>query len=139
MDYHRLKASIFLILAVFLTACATKTVEVAKTPLPKTVLESSLPARKLFEISEAYLEYHHGYALRVRDLERGLIVSDWSLENPLERQQITLRVSPNDRGSIISAHIKTEALTQEGWVDVPTEGEREGLFLSDLQNYLSKK
>lgn len=140
MDHNRLRGMILGLVCLFLTACATKTQEAqVRLPLPKTVLESSFPAKKLFEISESYLEYHYGYSVRVRDLERGLIVSDWSRENPTERHQITLRVSPNEKGSILSAHIKTEAFTPEGWKDLPTRGEREGIFLSDLQSYLAQK
>lgn len=140
MAHHRIKDSILIAaIGLVFSACAAKQELSTRTPVPKTVLESSLPARKVFEISENYLEYHLGYALRVRDLERGLIVSDWAAENPAERQQITLRVSANHPGSLVSAHVKTEAFTDEGWRDIPTSGDREAKFLADLQTYLNQK
>ncbi len=113
--------------------------EAARTAIPPSVLESELPPRRVFELSEGYLEYHLGYSLAVRDLEHGIIVSNWTGDTPLNRHQITLRIGAGERGSIVSAHIRSENLSQAGWQDEPSSGESEKGFLDDFQKYLSHK
>ncbi len=139
MDHARLKPLLFLTIACLsLWGCASKETARTRDPrLPISVLESEFSPRQVFNAAETYLTYHLGFNLSVRDLERGLIVSDWSREDPLQREQITLRIQPNLRGSVVSAHLRTEAFSQSGWQDLPTSGSREARFLSEFETYLS--
>jgi len=145
MDHGNLRAALLQKLALFLivmglSACAAKSPTMTRATGPaKTVLASDYAPRKVFEISEKYLEYHLGYSLLIRDLDRGLIVSDWVASNASERQQITLRVAQNDNGSLVSAHVKTEGFDENGWRDVPTSGDREAVLLDKLDTYLQSQ
>lgn len=146
MDHDRLRKGyqrLFVTLGIlgihFLgVGCSSKSELATKTVVPRTVLESQLSASRLFQLSENFLSYHLGYTLNIRDLERGLLVSSWSSEIPNQREQITLRITSNAPGSILSAHIKVEQLTSSGWQTLPTSGDREEKFLKDLKAYLAR-
>jgi hypothetical protein len=105
---------------------------------PLSVLETPLSTERAFRLSEHFLEYEKGFRVQIRDLSRGLIVTDWFLDGP-ERHQITIRVTPEIKGSVISTHLRTEAMDAGRWKDVPSVGSREALFLKDLDRYLTQR
>jgi hypothetical protein len=134
---------VFCLLTVFIFAGCSAASRSQKAPrtagTPQSVLQSPDGPRDVFERSSAYLDYYLGLGIQVRDLERGLLVSEWSRESPLERYQITLRFSPNEQGTLISSHIRAEELVGQRWTDLPSQGDRESQFLAGLQDFLRKK
>ncbi len=140
MDHGGLIRSLILILAFSgMTACSSHSRGGARNHAqPLSILETPLSTERAFRLSEHFLEYERGFRVQVRDLSRGLIVTDWSLEGA-ERYQITIRITPQVEGSMISTHLRTEAMDAGRWKDVPSIGSREASFLRDLDHYLTQR
>lgn len=140
MDHRGLICAIFLMLSFALTlGCAKQSGRTSQSGSHAlSVLESNLPSERAFRLCEHFLEYEKGYQLSVRDRSRGLIVTGWSSEG-LERHQITLRIAPQVEGSVITAHLRTEVIEAGRWNDLPSVGDREALFLQDLNQYLARR
>ncbi len=133
MDLSRLVGLLFLL---FLTACITERSQRTQRP-PKTYLEMALSPSKVVALSEQYLEWKKGFEVKLRDRQRGLLVTEWIKDIPTQRYQVSLRISPNPpTGSMISAHVITEVLENAEWKDMATDGRQEEALLADLQDYI---
>ena len=138
MDHSRLNILILGVLALSLSACVTHkapTTE-AQSPIKKSFAEVALSPADTFREAEKYLEWQKGYSLRVRDAANGLLVTDWTLDSPTERHQITLRVTPDTVGSLLSAHILKAYLQNSQWIDSLSDGSLEDFILQDFQSQL---
>lgn len=141
MDYKGLiqKFLAFACLSVGFTGCVTQQMQSTVTE-PKTFLVVSVVPKKAFSMSEQFLEWHKGYSIRIRDLDRGLAVTDWTFDSPSERHRVTLKTTADRAGSsLISAHTETQVLEEQDWHDLPSTGQRESLLLTELKKYIEHR
>lgn len=135
MDHARL----ILAFVVAATAAACSSHEEIQTRIPpRTVLQSNLKPATAEILSEQFLEWQKGYNIRIRDHAQGLLVTEWASDNPFDRHRITLRVSEDIAGSLLTAHIVRELYDQGRWLEVPSTGQNESMLLAELEQYLEK-
>lgn len=139
MDHHRLIKGLKLIFGLFLlvfnSSCSTHIEAAAHIP-PRTILQSSLKPMTVTILAEQFLEWQKGYTVQIRDQQQGLLVTEWTSENPNDRHRITLRVAEDPIGSLLSAHIVHQILNGAQWADIPSSGLEESQLLTELDGYL---
>jgi hypothetical protein len=99
--------------------------------------ESKLSPEKLFKISAEYLEWQMGYPIKVRNPERGLLVTTWIEDQPNHRSQITIKITKHPYGSLLSTHIAQAARTEAGWAHMPTNNRLESKMVSEIRSAAS--
>ncbi len=106
--------------------------------MKKTFLQSKLPPTTLLILAEQYLEWQRGYGFQIRDHQRGLLVSEWIRDTTFDRHRITLRVSDDPKGAILSAHLNREVFQNQTWNPLPSDGEQESLMLAGIEKYITE-
>lgn len=101
-------------------------------------MQSKLPPTTLAILSEQFLEWQKGYNIQIRDHQQGLLVTEWTRENPLDRHRVQLRISEDVAGSVVSAHVVHEVFDNSQWRDRPSTGIPESQLLNELEAYLLK-
>ena len=120
-----------------LSACVThKDFETEKPA--KTYLQSELNPSAVLILSEQFLEWQKGYPLKVKDQERGLLVTEWIQEELDLRQRVTVRVTQDAQGSLLSGHIETEEANGGQWIALPSDPRREERLIKELDAFLQK-
>jgi hypothetical protein len=145
MDHSRLRNLIsknnlvVLGFVLFFEACSSHQAARTEAPAaPRTILQSSLRPLNAIILSEQFLEWQKGFAIRVRDHEQGLLVTEWTQDSPFERHRVTLRSTDDPPGSVLSAHFAQEVLEEGKWKQIPSTGQTESQLLSEIDLYLQK-
>lgn len=135
MDHRSLiRGGVFGFLCIATAACSQKE-KVAATQ-PRTYFSAQVNPAKTLELTEHYLEWQRGFEFVIRDKNRGLFVTDWTMISPIERYRVTVKATKDSQGSLISSHAERQVLENQNWIDLPSDGHLESLLLSELQAYL---
>lgn len=135
----RLSLCFFSLLALTLSGCQKNSPKTDSSRINRTILKSDLPSRALFTYAEQFLEWQRGYSFRIRDIERGLLVTDAIQDSPLERHHVSLRVGDDPKGSLLSIHVVAEVLESSAWAPLASAGGRETDLLNELDRFLSDR
>lgn len=135
--FRHVKYSLILAVLAIASGCATSRAKHAE--IPPSTLESQRSPEETYTMAERFLLYYKGYTLRVRDPQRGLLVTDWVNDTLGRRYQITLRVMNDISGSLVSAHRVAQVFDQTGWIDIPPSEPSEPSFLAEFNEYLTQQ
>ena len=119
-----------------ISACSTHQKEVVVSQAPKTILQTPLSPLNALILSEQFLEWQKGFAIRVRDHQQGLLVTEWTQDTPFERHRITLRSTEDPPGAVLSVHFAREAFQEGKWTELPSTGVLESELLAEINTYM---
>jgi len=122
-----------------LSACSTKAVATFDNEGPKTYLRSQLTIPQLVEETSTFLEYYKGYNLGIKDLQRGLIVTDWVASTFSQRHRVSIRVNRDVDGSLLTAHWELQVLQEGRWYEEPSLGHFEADLIAELDQHLQHR
>ncbi|TVQ80391.1 MAG: hypothetical protein EA369_02590 [Bradymonadales bacterium] len=131
----------FLLALVFsLVGCASRPApEADMSAHRKTFVESQLTPSELFLHTEQYLQWMLGYNIRLRDEDRGLLVTDWVMDDPHLRHQLSLRVNQGlEQASLLTANFTVQELRGDAWVEIPSGGEPEEDLLVEIEEQVRR-
>lgn len=122
-----------------LVACSSRAPTELSDPGRKTYLESQLTPQELFLHTEQYLSWILGYNLKVRDEGRGLMVTDWVMDDPHLRHQLTIRINQGaERASVLTAHFVVQENEGSEWKEIPSGGAPEEDFIVELEEQVRR-
>lgn len=118
-------------------SCTTKTTGGFSEKTPKTYLISQMAPLPLLLHTEQFLEWSKGYSFRIRDQERGILVTDWIYDTPLHKHQITLRVNRDVKGSsMLSAHTSFQEFVENQWIELPSNYRYDADLIEEIRNHI---
>jgi len=119
-----------------LVSCVHETKGTQLTP-QITYLQSQLSPKDLTQKTGNFLELYKGYNLSVRDLQEGLLVSDWVEDSLNQRHRVTVRINQDLKGSMLTVHFEIQQ-TSDGqhWMEVPSNGLLESQMITELKEQL---
>jgi hypothetical protein len=134
---HRLLGLLGLL---FVFSACTKSPEIVEGSARKTYLESQLTPQELFLHAEQYIQWVLGYNLQVREESRGIMVTDWVMDDPQLRHQLTIRVNQGAQSpSLLTAHfVVQERLPNNEWNELPSGGYPEEDFVVELEEQVRR-
>jgi len=122
-----------------LWGCAKSAEMAAPVEARKSYLQSSLTTQELFLHTEQYIQWVMGYSIRLRDEQRKLLATDWVMDDPYHRHQLTIRVNPGmDGNSILTANFTVQGLEDSGWVELASGGIPEEDFIFELEEQVRR-
>lgn len=133
---RKLSTAFVMLFGLSLGACAMKE-EKAQKISPKTFFKVNLPIKSSIEEVSKFLNWVKGYDISVKDSERGLIVTDWTFDNPLEKYQLTVRVEEDLEGSsIVSVHRQVQFFEADQWREAPTNPAYDAEIIREIRKHL---
>jgi len=120
-----------------ITGCATK--QSTKSMASKTVIHSPMAPVTVVEETQKFLEWQKGYNIKVRDIARGLLVTDWMEDSPISRHQFMIRVNRDLEGALLTAHVVVEQFSGTQWQSVVAAPQWENRMVHELKTYLDAK
>jgi hypothetical protein len=134
----RLCGFLLFFLSLSLGACASKQSSSWKSS-PKTFFRVTVSTKTAFEQTAHFLEWVKGYEIRIKDPERGLMVTDWASINPLEKYQLTVRIEKDVEGaSIVSVHRQGQFFDSDQWKEAPTNPSHDAEIIKEIREHLSQ-
>ena len=137
MDYRSLKKVVFVFwIGTIVNACATHSDAIDEEKVA-TFKRLEMPYLQAVKLTRDSILWIQGMELKVEDLERGLLVTDWQVTSPRERHRMTLRIqreiSKKGEAGLISVHAEEQILGDSGvWIDVPSSGQWENQTLTSI-------
>ena len=140
MDRHRMSrkfSTVFvMLLGLSLGACTMKE-EKAQKISPKTFFKVNLASKAAFEEISKFLDWIKGYEVSVKDPDRGLIVTGWTFDNPLEKYQLTVRIEEDLEGSsIVSVHRQAQFFEANQWKESLTNPAYDAEIIREIRKHL---
>lgn len=128
--------SVFLLLP-SLVGCATKVESGFSKDAPKTYLLTDVAPLPLLLHTEQFLEWTKGYSMHIRDQARGLLVTDWVYDSPVEKHQVTLRINQDVKGSsMLSAHTNFQVFENGTWLERPSDYVYDAELIKEIEAHL---
>lgn len=132
MDYTRV---VWVYPVLFLVIACVHEAPSPARPL-QSYFESEAGPSKLFKLTEQYLEWHAGFPIQLRDPQRGLLVTEWVLNSPHERERMTIKITPRIQGSLFSTFIQKEKLVGVEWQEMLANSVAEDQWIRKFQDHL---
>lgn len=131
-----LSAVFVMLLGLFLASCAMKEEKSTKAS-PKTFFKVNLVSTNVFDEISKFLGWVKGYEISVRDPDRGLIVTGWTFDNPLEKYQLTVRIDEDLEGSsIVTVHRQAQFFEANQWKEAPTNPAYDAEIIREIRKHL---